>query len=267
MLLSEGSLPPFFCVHPIGGHVFAYHELARRLGPDQPFYGLQTPSFEDDMAPPSLEDLAEQYWTAVRRVCPRGPYLLGGWSMGAVVAFEMASQLQSEGGEPVVLALFDPPAPATGDHIRRSLDTAALFGAFVRDLTQGRWRPSPHQFEGLGREELVTEILNRAVSEGVLPPGTSPAHLEQLVDTYQTNRRALDGYRPGVRDLKIHLFRAEETAKALGGEEEWRHYATSGCVVHSVPGDHFSFLTPSHVDALADRLRTVLDDESLVRDG
>ncbi|MFP2934767.1 phosphopantetheine-binding protein, partial [Pyxidicoccus sp. 3LG] len=80
-LASTGSNAPFFCVHPVGGNVLAYAELARLLGPDQPFYGLEARGLDGTSAPlGTVEEMATEYVKALRTVQPSGPYFLGGWS-------------------------------------------------------------------------------------------------------------------------------------------------------------------------------------------
>jgi phthiocerol/phenolphthiocerol synthesis type-I polyketide synthase E len=104
----QGSRPPFFCIHPHGGNVLVYRELSRLLGPEQPFFGLQSRGL-DGSEPPleTIEDLADLYRTEIRKVQPRGPYFLGGYCMGGAVAYEMACQLRAAGEEVALLALFD----------------------------------------------------------------------------------------------------------------------------------------------------------------
>ena len=94
---------PFFFVHSVGGEVMAYLKLARLLGSDQPVYGLQSPD-------PPLEDVCEmaaRYLAIVREVQPEGPYRIAGWSMGGVVAFELARQLEAQGETTEILAMID----------------------------------------------------------------------------------------------------------------------------------------------------------------
>lgn len=89
---TGGSRPPLFCVHPSGGTAFCYYNLARCLGPDQPVYGIQAPdpaAWEQSVF--SVVELATRYITALRQTQSQGPYFLGGWSAGGVIAFEMAS--------------------------------------------------------------------------------------------------------------------------------------------------------------------------------
>jgi phthiocerol/phenolphthiocerol synthesis type-I polyketide synthase E len=105
---SSGSRPPFFCIHGAGGNVLIYRDLARRLGPDQPFYGLQALGL-DGSCPPliRIEDMAALYAKEIRKIQPQGPYFLGGYCMGGTVAFEVAQQIQAQGERVALLALFD----------------------------------------------------------------------------------------------------------------------------------------------------------------
>jgi thioesterase domain-containing protein len=80
-----------FLTPPILGVVFPYYELALWLGRDQPVYGLQSVGVAGEADPlSSIEAMAAHYLDIVREVQPDGPYLLGGWSFGAHVAYEMA---------------------------------------------------------------------------------------------------------------------------------------------------------------------------------
>src|SRR5262249_55554656 len=134
-----GSKPPFFLVHPSGGMVFCYTLLVRYLDPDQPCYGLQMRGLEDGQIPYiSIEDMASEYIMALQEVQPHGPYFLGGWSLGGLVAFEMAQQLLRQGQENALLALLDSMAPIprqqlTGDNINPDFNDSAatMFIKFV----------------------------------------------------------------------------------------------------------------------------------------
>ena len=104
----EGSAAPFFCVHPGGGNVLCYLRLSQHLGADQPFYGLQAPGLDGICEPlNTVEEMAERYVAAIRRSYPHGPYALGGWSVGGVVAYEMAQRLRADGQEVRTLAIMD----------------------------------------------------------------------------------------------------------------------------------------------------------------
>jgi len=104
----SGSRPPFFCIHGAGGNVLIYRELSQNLGSDQPFFGLQSQGL-DGSCPPltKIEDMASLYVKAIRRQQPRGPYFVGGYCGGGLIAYEVAQQLRNEGEEIALLALFD----------------------------------------------------------------------------------------------------------------------------------------------------------------
>ena len=103
-----GSRPPFFCMHGAGGTVLMYRDLSRRLGDDQPFYGLQAQGLDGASSPlTTVEEMAALYVAEIRRVQPHGPYFLGGYCLGGTVAYEVAQQLRAEGESVALLALFD----------------------------------------------------------------------------------------------------------------------------------------------------------------
>ncbi|MCP4657027.1 MAG: non-ribosomal peptide synthetase, partial [bacterium] len=111
-LRASGSRPPLFCIHAAGGHVACYHALARHLGSEQPVYGLQAAGLEGGgLGPETFEGMAAAYLDELRVVQPAGPYHLAGWSIGGVVAFEMARQLRRQQQEVALLALLDTRAP------------------------------------------------------------------------------------------------------------------------------------------------------------
>ncbi len=100
------SLRPFFSVHGHSGEVLFYSDLCRRLGPDQPFFALQAQGLGGKPPHRTIESMAAHYLEEIRTVQPRGPYRIGGFCLGATVAFEMAQQLLARGEEVTLLALF-----------------------------------------------------------------------------------------------------------------------------------------------------------------
>ena len=104
----QGSHPPFFCVHGGFGGILFYGELARCLGTEQPLYGLQAEGLDGrPINHSTIPSMAAYYVRQMRQVQPQGPYFLGGYSFGGVVAFEMAHQLFAVDQEVALLVLFD----------------------------------------------------------------------------------------------------------------------------------------------------------------
>ncbi|MCC6943203.1 MAG: amino acid adenylation domain-containing protein, partial [Thermomicrobiales bacterium] len=104
----NGTKPPFFCVHSIDGDVLRFAALARFLGDDQPFYGLRAQGLEGTLSPlADVKEIAATYIAEIRRIQPVGPYFLGGYSGGGMIAFEMARQLQQGNAHVALLAIID----------------------------------------------------------------------------------------------------------------------------------------------------------------
>ena len=96
----QGTRPPIFCVHGGAGTILHLQPLARRLGGDQPFYGLQSRGLYGG-APPlqTVEEMAAHYLAELRTVQPDGPYYLAGYCFGTIVAFDMAQRARRSGEE------------------------------------------------------------------------------------------------------------------------------------------------------------------------
>jgi amino acid adenylation domain-containing protein len=274
-LQPRGGRPPFYCVHPIMGVVFPYLALARRLGPEQPFYALQARGL-DGREPPHtrVEEMAACYVEAVRRLQPHGPYRLGGWSSGGWIAFEMARQLNAAGEEVERLVLIDTPAPLAG---RSAATWAGLkfftgtilrhIGPYVRDYLYLALRPGEG---GDGRNGRAAGGLRRflekaAVAELVesdeqLVLQHSPT-LGPLLRVFQASGEATLRYAPPPFAGRLVLLR---TAASMGTRHRdeplgWSPLVEGGVEVHRMPGNHMSLLREPHVDAVAARLLACLE--------
>jgi amino acid adenylation domain-containing protein len=109
----QGSRPPIFCIHGGAGTILHLQPLARRLGPEQPFYGLQSSGLYGGSAPiKTVEEMASHYLSEMRQVHQGGPWLLAGYCFGTIVAFEIAQRLLAQGEDVQMVALFNGPSPA-----------------------------------------------------------------------------------------------------------------------------------------------------------
>jgi aspartate racemase len=108
---AQGSKPPLFCVHGGAGTVLLFNSLARHLAPERPVYGLQARGlYGRDLPHTNVEEMAAHYIKEMRSVQPKGPYLIGGWCFGGVVAYEIAQQLKSVGEQVDLLVMFNAPS-------------------------------------------------------------------------------------------------------------------------------------------------------------
>ncbi|MFD3705567.1 amino acid adenylation domain-containing protein [Nocardia sp. NPDC058658] len=107
-LRTEGSAPPLFCIHQIGGTAWKYAPLARLLRAERPIIGLQMPQLTGrEFDGRTLDDLANYYLTAIRRIQPQGPYHLLGYSLGGNLAHSIAAILEADGEQVAYVGLLD----------------------------------------------------------------------------------------------------------------------------------------------------------------
>src|SRR5262249_45914175 len=123
---------PFFCVHGIGGEVLHYALLSRLMGNERPFFGITAPELKDarDILD-SIETMAALYVKAILDHQPAGPYLIGGLSLGATIAYEVAQQLVQRGHQVGFLALMDQHRRGWALDVSNVVPTG---GNFVRNL-------------------------------------------------------------------------------------------------------------------------------------
>ncbi|MFY0579907.1 alpha/beta fold hydrolase [Cystobacter fuscus] len=261
-LQAEGTETPFFWVHPVGGNVLCYAELARRLGAGRPFHALRATGLDGREAPLTrVEDMARRYVEQVRAVRAEGPYLLGGWSLGGTVAFEMARELRRQGQEVALLVLLDSFAPSESPVPEG--DEALLFAGFAADLARSAGAESsltPESFENLSGEERLRALWSHAVDARWLPGGTRLEEVRAVVDVVRANLQAVSRYTPEPSAGRVVLLRARDAQRSAERDPThgWGGLVPSGLTVEDVPGDHHGVLRPPHVEHLAERLGRLL---------
>ena len=163
---ATGPGLPLILVHPIGGGILCYNALARCFDGTRNVLGLEADGLEGEAAPETdLVRMASRYVDALRLERPRGPYLLGGWSMGGIVAFEMARQLAAVGAEVPLVFLIDSPVPGRA-RSPRSFDDHESLVDFAADLARTAGREhvaSLEQLRGLDVEAIRNGNLARAI--------------------------------------------------------------------------------------------------------
>ncbi|WP_438022406.1 amino acid adenylation domain-containing protein [Sorangium sp. So ce233] len=251
---------PFFCVHGLVGTVMVFVPLARYMGKDRPFYGLQAQGLLDDQPPcDDIEAMATRYIEAIRAVQPEGPYQLGGFSFGGLVAIEMARQLREAGQEIALLAVLDTAPP---DFMKRSApeDGPAALIEMAKGLGVDF---SLDELNALPPEQRLAYAHDRILAVGVLPPELSPERLMAHIDAHVSAGRA---YAPRI-PCRMTFFRALDAGWYTSGSgllpdfrDEWSACSPHPVISHDVPGTHFSMIFEPHVRTLAERLRACLDE-------
>ena len=208
------------------GDAWVAQGLAKALGPEHTVYGIQPPG---EATARTARELAAIYVEHLRAAQPRGPYCLGGYSAGAVMALEMAIQLRARGEAVGLVALLDP-----------------LFIRYTRFE-----HLSYHALQGVCR--AVEKILPRKprvlqILDAMFEDEGLDLHLE-----------ALAGYKPAHYAGEIVFYQARwSIGRSPLLVRQWKWFTRARLKVETAPGDHHTFIRPPHVKELARRLRSEL---------
>jgi thioesterase domain-containing protein/acyl carrier protein len=245
--LQPGSKShPLFLAAPSGGNVFCYRQLIDHLQTDRAVFGLQAPGI-DGSRPlmSSVEEMAECYLAEVMRLQPHGPYYLGGWSYGALVAYEMAVRLTAQ-QEPVALLLV--------------IDSAIRYSFRMVDSVVAEKGMGICGMLRMPFEEQVRVFQAKTRGTQIFPPNAAAELCRGIYRVCIQNIRASLEYRPRPFPGKLVLLEAEEklARTRVTAEEEWQPLCQE-VVRHLVPGNHFNVISPPNVEHPARILRSYLD--------
>ena len=285
-LRSGAGRPAVFLVHDADGEVLLYRNLAQRLHPAHPVYGIQ-PHFGADQVVQhtDVSDMVAHYVERIRSVQPHGPYILGGLCAGGTIAFELARVFQEQGEAVTTLALFDAADMAAperqGEDMRKRMRrvTQAL-----RTHAQGgffnvvRFAPSVFiggmkGYIGYKASTLISRVVVRAKVSLLAYCLTRKAPLPRLVQGV-TVRQVLSC---SIRNLagtgrltgEVHLFRATRSLQGQADEPYsarfedpllgWPRRVQGQVIAIDVAGGHSTMLQEPQVASLAERLQACID--------
>jgi hypothetical protein len=263
----QGSQPPLFFLHGdwIGGGFYC-NRLARDLGEDQPFFALP-PYHLREQKVPSIQEMADHHLAALRGQRPHGPYLIGGYCIGATVAIEIARQLLAQGEEVVHLFLVDPPllggsglrlawplVERWGDARGWSLEEKIAFFDRTAGML-GRWwrRPLAAKFAAVLRRAGVQVEPATGAPEVETDDLGAASVLDGLdYSAYYISYRL---YRPAALSVPATLFFPEDTpvskVSRAGGESRIDPARLGRATIR---GSHTNCIT-EHTDSLAEKMR------------
>jgi acyl transferase domain-containing protein/thioesterase domain-containing protein len=243
---------PLFLIHPVGGHVYFYRDLAHHLGLDQPVYGIQAQGLEGETEPlTQVEEMATHYLKVMRVRQPEGPYFIGGSSFGGTVAFEMAQQLHALGQPVALLTMIDTPGPGQMPVGKLGTDVEIL----VYLLNVGaNLSVSLDDLRKLEPDEQLRYFLEeqRKLDKQIDLDITQVRHFLHI---FKVNAQAMWDYQPQLYPGKIIFFRPKEkdAYNAKNPERAWIDLAQEGLEVINVPGNHITMNESSHVQVIAEK--------------
>ncbi|NUP11642.1 MAG: amino acid adenylation domain-containing protein [Polyangiaceae bacterium] len=277
-LQTKGTKPPLFCIHGGGGHVYYYRDLARRLGLDQPFYGLQGRHADGRLSRQTrVEDMAEYYLEEIKEIAPEGPYYLSGASFGGKVAFEMAQILHRRGERAALVAMFDTWGPGYPNYrVPKSVQAAGwlyrrvehhLGSVLMLDADQ---RGPYLREKAIKTRDEIRDILNLNVSRlarknpfrserggadagsvGGAPNGKSNGSMPEVDEGFIAI--ASRAYRPSYYPGKVILFRSRQQPIGVAYDRTlgWGGLAAD-LEIHDVVGLHAAVVAEPRVKFLVD---------------
>jgi amino acid adenylation domain-containing protein len=237
---------PLFLIHAVGGTVFAYAQLASELAGTFRVYGLEAPGLtQPDATAESLDGLVSDYTERIRAAQPTGPYRLAGWSMGGVVAYEIARRLELAGQQVSLLVLLDAPfaLPDTGVPAQ-----GQLAGRFLADATHSLgWdqADTPDPDSSTVAEQLAWLAGRLGGGDGAADRDAVAAQLRRRFDIFQAHVRILAGYQPaGPAVGAPTLIVSADDSPNAPASSRWPGVLRGPVSTQRVPGDHYSFLRP-----------------------
>jgi thioesterase domain-containing protein len=242
-LRSQGNLAPLFCAHPAGGLSWNYAGLMREIDLQRPIYGLQAPGVAHDVPyAMSIEEMAEDYVSAIRTIQPQGPYHLLGWSFGGVVAYAMACRLQQLGERVALLAIMDS-YPSTDARQAESMTEEKLMKELIpmMGLDLGEAAGGPMDFAA---------VYAAAKRAGQIPPDFDERLTRRNMEMLLHNARLEQQFRAGKYEGDILFFFADKKDKEHRHPSDWQSYITGKLDVHTAHCKHYEMTEPAPLQAI-----------------
>ncbi|WP_158887314.1 non-ribosomal peptide synthetase [Amycolatopsis anabasis] len=248
-LRTSGEKPPLFCVHPAGGLGWCYAPLLRIVEPDRPLYALQARglSAKDDPAnlPSSMREVAEDYVAQLKSVRPTGPYQLLGWSIGGMIAHEMAVLLAERGDRVGLLALLDAYPSEQWRALPPPTEADAL-AALVRISGHDDLPP-----DSLTRPRVIELLRGEGSALATLSEETVSRIVRIVANNTRLVRETEHRHYPG----DLHFFTAAAPRRETWlNRDGWRAHLGGTLTNHDLDTTHPGLIRPEHLATIARHL-------------
>lgn len=256
---AKGNLTPVFAIHPVGGTVFCYLPLSAQFGKEQPFYAFQQVS-----AGESIKKMASRYLKEIKTIQPEGPYYLLGWSMGGVIAMEMAHQLEQEKEKINRVILIDSYVPnLTIDF--NSLNELQSLILFIKDWASSLGKTievSPAELSTFPTlQDRLDYLVAKCKNAGIIQVDEKIIDLERAYGIYNTNLESLQNHHVEKIFSPVLAFSASHLAEwskkvnhqnpLIPTGEAWSAFTTHPLSVTRIEADHYTIMSPPAVEKIA----------------
>lgn len=247
-----------FLIHASGGTVMPYVHLVRHLGKPWQVYGIQLPGVDQAAkAYASLQEQLADYASVIGAAQPEGPLRLAGWSVGGLLAYELARVLRDQGREIECVAMLDASVPPEdGQELVQQVSFVAMVWMYeVAAMAGLDVEIDPEELRRLPPEQCADAAIEKLRELGAIPAESPTEAWRARFDGYLGNvQRAAESKLQSYTG-RVVLLRAQE--RLLGRPYGWTELASQLRTIE-VPGNHFSLLLPPHVATVARELRDIL---------
>ena len=253
-ILKQGNGVPLFCIHPAAGLSWPYQAFGNYL--DGPIIGIQQTRQGEEAEPRSIRDLAKNYADRIQGIYPAGPYNLLGWSVGGVIAHELAIELQRRGCLIARLILLDT-APLADSRITENhgLDESQI----VEHILRSNQIDIPEQSGPLSYRQLAEMVHQRQAAMGfVVSFEQISGLLDFMFQNIKANLLCQAEHVPGMFDGDLIIFSAARGERESSLLQSWRPYVSGDAIEHSVDCTHEEMLTPESLGRYGEQLKTSL---------
>ncbi|WP_339386798.1 amino acid adenylation domain-containing protein [Vibrio caribbeanicus] len=253
-------------VHPAGGNVACYQPLIDSLNPSQSVYGIQVTDFgQVAKYNYQVEDLAAHYIEQMGPLAAESSLILGGWSLGATLAFEMAYQIdQQYGNQPTVLVLDQPAPSITIDHSADMSESERLtyFASKVEQYAGTPFNITNDQLVNMTPMERSALFLSAFQKSHLVPDNITAQDFQYFLAILQAHLHATDRYQGRIYRGKVIVVEAQDILQGRIKQAQaglgWQHYTQKPVSLFTTQGDHISIMTPPFVSGLAKQLKEVI---------
>ncbi|HJQ02898.1 MAG TPA: amino acid adenylation domain-containing protein [Jatrophihabitans sp.] len=255
-LLSEGvGIEPLFLVHAVGGTVLPYTQLAAELADRYQVYGIQAPALVAPSPPvaETLPELAARYLAELRTIQPAGPYRIGGWSMGGLLAHEIVRRLERDGETVELMILLDAPFAIAED----TADSARITREFMADALRSLGLPALDQPESDGIETQLVRLA-QALDPTDSDRAATVEQLRRRLAVFTDHRRLMAGYRPVGQVRATTLLVGAQRSPNARVQPDWLGIIGGTLCRPEYDTDHYTLLQLPHVRDIAAQIRSAV---------
>ncbi|MEO7262645.1 MAG: amino acid adenylation domain-containing protein [Jatrophihabitantaceae bacterium] len=255
-LLSEGvGIEPLFLVHAVGGTVLPYTQLAAELADRYQVYGIQAAALVAPSPPvaQTLPELAARYLAELRTIQPAGPYRIGGWSMGGLLAHEIVRQLERDGETVELMILLDAPFAIAED----TADSARITREFMADALRSLGLPALDQPESDGIETQLARLA-QALDPTDSDRAATVEQLRRRLAVFTDHRRLMAGYRPVGQVRATTLLVGAQRSPNAKVQPDWLGIIGGTLCRPEYDTDHYALLQLPHVRDIAAQIRSAV---------